>query len=50
MNKLISKVKSSDVCITFPSLKDVNNVKVAVYAIWQFARWWLSGWIHNTAH
>ena len=32
MNKLIEKVKSSDVFLTFPSLDNVENVKIAVYA------------------
>ena len=32
MNKLINKVKSNDVYLTFPCLEDSNNLKIAVYA------------------
>ena len=32
MNKLISKVKANEAFITFPCLKDINNLRVAAYA------------------
>ena len=32
MNKLIRKVKSNDVFLTFPCLEDIENLRIAVYA------------------